>query len=550
MLDSVRQNSRSAVIYILFSVLIAAFVVSFGPGSPTGDSVFEGLGGRYLAKVHGREVSEQELSFTWTALNLPSREESQAQKLRELIIDKLIERELLAFEAEQAGFLVSEDEAAQYLVEGNMMVAGMSRKVERSAMRGGVLDYDRLRMVVQNGYRLTMKQFVELQRRELLADKLRQLLQVGTRSANDEVLADFNDRQRQTNLEYVRFSPFRFEQDLVATDAEVATWAAANDAQVRKTFEERKLLYTKQDQAAKLSRILIELKKDATAQQVDEAKAKLVAAAHSIQGGKPFAELAAVLSQDTASRKKGGQLGWRKKNTTDFGAELEAKVFAQKAGEVLGPERGERGLELVWVEAFRQGDIAFEGARAEIAEELYRAAKGKELAQGSAETAAGKLKAGGKLAELFPKDDSDAAEARAKGSRLEVEETGLFARRGEEVPGIGSSATLAKQAFAVKPGEVLGPIEVSGSFVVATLKERKEPDAQEFEKNRAELAAEHGRSKWAQMMVAYLRHACQTANAQGHIKVNQSLVSNEAPAGRGATAKISGGRYEPCKDRF
>ena len=28
-----RQNSRSAIIYILFGILIAAFVISFGPGS-------------------------------------------------------------------------------------------------------------------------------------------------------------------------------------------------------------------------------------------------------------------------------------------------------------------------------------------------------------------------------------------------------------------------------------------------------------------------------------------------------------------------------------
>ena len=103
MLDSVRQNSRSAIVYILFGVIIAAFIVSFGPGSPSGDSVLDGFGTRYAARVYGNDISEQELNFSFIALGLPSRGDAQAGRLREVVIDRLIERELLAHEAEQAG---------------------------------------------------------------------------------------------------------------------------------------------------------------------------------------------------------------------------------------------------------------------------------------------------------------------------------------------------------------------------------------------------------------------------------------------------------------
>ena len=550
MLDSVRQNSRSAIVYILFGVIIAAFIVSFGPGSPSGDSVLEGFGTRYAARVYGNDISEQELNYSFIALGLPSRGDAQAGRLREVVIDRLIERELLAHEAEQAGLLVSEDEAAKQLVDGNMFVAGLSRKVDGYAMRNNVLDYERLRMVVQNSYRLTMKQFVEIQRRELLADKFRQLLRAGTRASSDEVRAEFEDKARQTNLEYVRFTPFRYEQELVASDADIEAWAAAHEAEIKKTYEERKLLYVKQDKSAKLRRILIDVKKDASEQQVSEAKAKLTAALQSIQGGKSFAEVAMAVSEDEATKKRGGSVGWRKKATTDFGTELENKVFAAKEGEVIGPERSDRGLELVKVEGFREGDIALDKARAELAEELYRAAKGKELAQVSANDAAAKLRAGGKLADLFPKDDSDAAEAQAKGSKIQVEETGLFPRKGDTLPGIGSSAELVKKAFTLKPGEIVGPVDVSGAFIVATLKERKEPDQAEFDKKKDELAAEFGRTKWARLMTEYARHACVTANADGKLKVNQSMIADEPPARRGSAPAIAASKYEPCKDRF
>ena len=550
MLDSVRQNSRSAIVYILFGVIIAAFIVSFGPSSPSGDSVLDGFGTRYAARVYGNDISEQELNYSFIALGLPSRGDAQAGRLREVVIDRLIERELLAHEAEQAGLLVSEDEAAKQLVDGNMFVAGLSRKVDGYAMRNNVLDYERLRMVVQNSYRLTMKQFVEIQRRELLADKFRQLLRAGTRASSDEVRAEFEDKARQTNLEYVRFTPFRYEQELVASDADIEAWAVAHEADIKKTYEERKLLYVKQDKSAKLRRILIDVKKDASEQQISEAKAKLTAALQSIQGGKSFAEVAMAVSEDEATKKRGGSVGWRKKATTDFGTELENKVFAAKEGEVIGPERSDRGLELVKVEGFREGDIALDKARAELGEELYRAAKGKELAQASANDAAAKLRAGGKLADLFPKDDSDAAEAQAKGSKIQVEETGLFPRKGDTLPGIGSSAELVKKAFTLKPGEIVGPVDVSGAFIVATLKERKEPDQAEFDKKKDELAAEFGRTKWARLMTEYARHACVTANADGKLKVNQSMIADEPPARRGSAPAIAASKYEPCKDRF
>jgi hypothetical protein len=91
---------------------------------------------------------------------------------------------------------------------------------------------------------------------------------------------------------------------------------------------------------------------------------------------------------------------------------------------------------------------------------------------------------------------------------------------------------------------------VSGAFIVATLKERKEPDQAEFEKKKDELASEFARTKWARQLTEYARHACVAANAEGKIKVNQSMISDEQPARRGAAPALAAAKYEPCKDRF
>lgn len=275
---------------------------------------------------------------------------------------------------------------------------------------------------------------------------------------------------------------------------------------------------------------------------------KLQAAQKTLSSGTRFADVARTVSEDQATRSRGGDLGWRKKGFTDFGADFEAKVFAAKEGDLIGPERSERGLELVKVEGFREGDISLGQARSELAEELFRSATAKEQAKRAAEEAAAKLKAGGKLAELFPATGKTEG-APANENRIQVEESGLFSRRGDLLQGIGSSAELSRAVWKLQPGQFAGPVDVSGSFVIAAVKERKEPDWSDFEKRKAEIMSDYARTKWAHLVGDWARNACTTAQSAGKIRVNQDLIGSEAAAS-GGLAKVLGERkYEPCRER-
>jgi parvulin-like peptidyl-prolyl isomerase len=468
--------------------------------------------------------------------------------VREVIMDRLIERELFAHQAEEMGLLVGEDEAANMVADGKMFIAGVPRPIEGYAFRNGKLDYDRFRQVVQNSYRITVKQFMDIQRRELLADRFRQLLLVETRASADEVRTDFEDKNRQVNLEYVRFSPYRYEQDLAPSDAEVENWAREHEDQIKKVYEERKMLYQKQEKSVQVRRILIELKKDASEPEVAAAHVKLESAKKTLESGTRFADVARTASEDQLTRGKGGDVGWRKKGFTDFGTEVENKIFAANQGDLLGPLRTERGLELIKVEGFREGDISLGQARSELALELYRTDKAKMLAQNAALEAANKIKEGAKLADLFPKNDSDTAEAQPRANRIQAEETGLFARKGDMVQGIGSSGPLVGAAFKLKPGEWIGPTEVSGSFIVATLKEHKDPDLADFDKRKDELMRDYERTKAANVMTQWAHSACVDAQGAGKIKINQGLMQYESAA-KGPEKLLAGLKYEPCREK-
>jgi peptidyl-prolyl cis-trans isomerase D len=558
MLDAVRQNSRSAIIYILFGILIAAFIVSFGPGSPTGGELSLNLGGKYAARIYGSEVGENDFRFAYMVAGGGDRERTEDsaryQRLRELIMDALIERELFAREAERMGLQVSEQDAANMIVDRGMMyVAGRQRPIERYAFKNGVFDEQRFKMVLQSSYRITEKQFMEIQRRELLADKVRQLMLLSTRASADEVKNDFEEKGRQIDLEYVRFAPYRFEQDLSPSESDIENYARAHEDEIKKAYEDRKTLYQKQDRTVHLRRILVEVKKDATPDQVAAAQSKLESALQTIKSGTKFSDVARSASEDQATRSRGGDLGWRKKGFTDLGAELEAKVFAAKEGDLIGPERSERGVELIKVEGFREGDISLGQARTELAEELWRAATSKELAKKAAEDTAAKLRAGAKLADLFGnKDKTEGAPPAAEQKGPQLETTGLFSRRGDSVQGIGSSAELSKAAWKLQqPGQWVGPIDVSGSLVIAALKERKEPDFADYEKRKQELSSDYARTKWAHYVSDWAHDACVAAQSAGKIRVNQDLIgSSEAPAlPKGLGKLLGGGKYEPCRDR-
>ena len=66
MLEMLRRNSRNAIIYVLFGVIIAVFIINFGPGSR---GCTPGAGATvYAAKVSGVTLTEQDFRFTYLAV--------------------------------------------------------------------------------------------------------------------------------------------------------------------------------------------------------------------------------------------------------------------------------------------------------------------------------------------------------------------------------------------------------------------------------------------------------------------------------------------------
>lgn len=554
MLQAMRRNSRHAIIYVLFGILIAAFVISFGPGSR--GVGYSGPSSEYAAKVAGATVSEQDFHFAYVALGgtqFPPKM-ARERRLKEFVMDKLIERELFAEEAKRLGYSVSTHEVEDMIADGRMVVMGIPRRVDAYVYKDGKFDYDRFKMVVQNQLGVTVRHFIEIEQRELLADKLREVLRVTAKVSPDEVKREFEERGLQVNLEYGRFAARRFEDQVAdPSPAELEAYIQAHKAELKKQYDERSFLYKNLDRQAKLRQIVIDVpKEESTPAKLAQARSKLESALAKIKAGSSFATVAKTVSTDDRSKNRGGEIGWRKKGFTGFGDAVDAKIFAAKEGEIIGPEKIERGLVLVAVDGFRQGDVPLAEAEKEMALEDIRKEKAKALAKVAAQAVVDRVRKGEKLETLLPReavDSSESAEQRQLKALMQkpdepvkLQETGLFSRHGEMVQDIGISKELAKQAFTSKEGEVLGPFDVGSSWVVVRVKEHHDPDLADFAKRKDEIVRQYERVKWAELVDSWSKQQCVAVRDAGHIKVNPDALQYEL-------AERQQVHYEPCAQR-
>jgi peptidyl-prolyl cis-trans isomerase D len=543
MLEQMRQQSRSLLIYLLFSIVIVVFIVNFGPQS------IGGCGMRMphrvtesAAQVNGHVLSLKDWTYAYTVLNAASISPQQAKQMRlkETIMDLLIDRELLVSEAERLGFSVGEEEVEDFIGKSKMMSLGREQKVGYFEDEG-VFSYEHYRKFVQYHLGMSPKSFIEQQRRELMAVRMRDLLRSGVGVSADEVRETYLHDSDRVNLEYLRFPIHRYEDEIELRPDEIAAYTKAHNDGLKKLYDQRKTaLYDKQPKQRKLRFLLVAIPSDADPDKVAETAKRVEALAARVRKGEPLAKLARTLSDDPHSRARGGDLGWQRKGGTTLGSELEEKVWAAKDGELIGPVKIAGGLALVVPEATREGDISFEQAGLEIAESELRQERSQARAKAAAEAALAKAKAepSKSLKDLFPAPEGD--EKVAKKDVPRAEETGLYARRGSMVQGIGPAVSLAKAAFELSSEAPLaGPFQELGSFIVVRLKEHLKPDMAEFEKEKQRMAYEAAQQKAQTVVMDWARQRCQEAKEAKKIEVNLDLLRYEGGP-EGAVA------YEPC----
>jgi hypothetical protein len=423
-LETLRKQGASIVIYAVFGILIAVFVINFGAQSVGTSEGCRSSGSESVATVDGHDVGMP--GWRWAGNFMGQIEKVPKEVRAEKAMEWLIVREILVREAEARGLSVSED-----LVNENLKVGRLAFEGQTFDGRGlfflksskGVLyfDYDGLAQFAR-AVGLSVGALKEQQRKETLAAMMTQIMIGEGRASKEEARTRYLAENNKVAFDIAQFSPETYGAALTIGDADVTRWLAAHDADVKKQYDaDQKQLYSGRKPEVHVREIYIP--KPPTAQDTgagsgsgsgsaapapapapkDDGAEKLTAARAAILAKKQtFADAASKLDFNDVQRARGGDVGWRTLEALALGdPKLDDAVRGLAVGTPSEVITTDDGHYLFFVEDKRSGDLSYDQVKREIATTLVRKAWGDEAAKRAALAALDAAKAGKPLREQF-----------------------------------------------------------------------------------------------------------------------------------------------------
>ncbi|NBD10653.1 MULTISPECIES: peptidylprolyl isomerase [Corallococcus] len=516
------------VFSLLFIIGIAVvFTLQFGPGS---NGFGSGGGGQApgtgaAATVNGKEIPLRDFSMAWSRqMNFLRSQgnpipESVARQfgLDKQVLDRLVNAELLAQSAERHGITPSDEELRKLIHENTDFHS-----------KEGAFDFARYQQVLRDFYRRTPQEYEQELRRQMAAQKMLDVVRTGAVVSDDEVRARYEKEGNQAKLVFARFLPTMYADKVPApTAAQLAAFQKAHEKEIADYYAANSFVYNVPERI-RARQILVQVAPDATAEQKAQAKAKAEALRKELEGGKDFATLAKASSDDTATKAKGGELGWVERTTWD--PALANAAFALKAGEVTQPVESPLGLHLVKVEEKKDAqNKKLEDVKGEIATTLYKQDQAKGLAKAEAAKALAAAKAGKSLKEQFPvAPGQQPALLRFEAeTKPEAVETDSFTAAGDSVPHLGPAPELVKATFGASGPVVLDEVFTVGEAnVVAQVVEREKPDTAGFDKRKEELRSQARQAKQIELTESFLKSLKKTGNVVTNTEAIDSVLGS------------------------
>ncbi len=509
MLSDIRNASKSGWTYILVGVLIVVFAVFFG-------APIDSCGGPknrvLLAKVAGEQVHTDDLNPIFNRVYGTRRtvEDSQLLKQQSTSLRAVLLIHLLSERAREAGVRVDEDEFQTY-------IKNFYRNPEfRLYSQNGSFDGPQYKNWVQYGLRVSIADYEDFKRRELLARKWLETLEMQYQAADWEIEELHELRNHKVDLEYLKFDPSKIQESVPVTDEEVAQYVSTNQDDIATYYEANKADY--EDPAQVRVRRIFILKPGAEEgdDARDEAQKKFETARERVRS-EDFATVAGDMTEDYAKEQQ-GLMDWS--TTENLDQNIANALEGAKVGDVREVET-DFAYMLVKLEDQKEASTtSLEEAQSEIARLQLQKKKVDTEVQKMVDEVKSKLDEEGvdslqaALDALrAPAEGEEAAEGEEESlwDAVSVAKTGKFSLEGQDlaallgqqipglgrspwdrVPGIGKSPEIAKDAFALTEENPVSDkvYEVGDARFMIALAERETPDEEALEEQRFDLAEE------------------------------------------------------------
>jgi peptidyl-prolyl cis-trans isomerase D len=469
--------------------------------------------------------------------------------LHKKVLDGLVERELLVGEAERLGVSASEADVEAELLNGRAHVSVPALDAEKLSYQLGLCRrseeaqgcetgtdtmvrelhvkrtadepfdyavYEReVRILANRG----PKEFKEMQQRELVAARMRDLIREPVRVSETEAFAIFAQQRTTATIRSVALSRDWFAKYVIdLSDAAVSKWATDNKTAVDAAWETDKASFTAGCVPAR--EILLEIGPGANDDDRAEARKKLDSARQRVSGGESFASVARSVSEGQTAN-LGGELGCVSASYGVGNEEVAKAAAALKAGELSQIVETPRGLHLLQVDAkLDAGNLEASGKRY-VSRKLYVRATSDAQVKSFGEELIKRVKAGAKLEEAVDaqlavvvpapakkagEDKAPSVPALAASDRPKVDISSPFNLSGNPLPQLTPKEPLAAHAFELKNPDDLWqtPIETTDGSVVVQLKEKSTASREEFDKNKAAILGPLTRNKANEALAYYV----------------------------------------------
>jgi len=474
---------------------------------------------------------------------------SKQLSLRKKALDGLVERELLVTEAKRLGISASESDVEAELFNGRAHLSlpaqdslnlsaqlGLCRIAEdgRGCEPGGdtMVRYLRVKRTADEPFDYTLyerevrvlanrgpKEFKEMQQRELIAARMRDLIREPVRVSETEAFALYDQARSTVTIRSVVLSRDWFAKyTLDASPAAIDKWATENKSMVDASWETDKANFSAG--CVPTREILFEIGPGANDEDRASIRKKGESARQRLTSGESFGSVARSVSEGQTAV-QGGELGCVGASYGVGSEELVKAAAALKPGEVSGVVETPRGLHLLAVDAKLDAANVEAVGRRFVAHKLYVHAASDEQVKAFAESLIARAKAGAKLEEaleaqlatLVPapvkkpgQDKAPEAPALAALDRPRLEISAPFSSSGNPLPQVTPKEPLAALAFELKtPEEVRQvPIQTSEGAVVIQLKERNAASRADFDKNKAEMLGPMRAAKATEALANYV----------------------------------------------
>jgi peptidyl-prolyl cis-trans isomerase D len=477
MLKILRENASSWLIKGLL-ILVAVTFVSWG-----GSYLLRDKKVTYAAKVDGAVIDLREYGDAYQNLIKqyrdvlgPAFNEKMVTelKLKEKLLDDLINRILIVQEASRLGLTVYDEDLRE-----------MIRAVPAFQVNGQFDPrlYDRF----LRSQRMSTEEFERTTRDRILMSRVVNLVRENAvKVSEQEVLDTFLLETERINLNFIKVSPNALKSQVTANEIEIKDYYSKNQEEfrtptfiqiqylafrpadyeakaqvssedIKRTYEIQKDRF-KTPKQVKAREILVKVNPQDPPEKIEEKRKKAEEILEKVKKTKDFASLAKQVSESNTAP-KGGELGWVQKGMIDEPSE--AALFSLKAGETSGLILRPVGFAIFKVEEVREEK---EKSLEEVKEEISKSLK-KEKARAEAAR-----KAEDAFYSLFRSRDLDTY---AREKDVPIRTTGFF-KEGDEVPDIGRDPNFYTSAFSLKVGEISPVTNVGANFYVLKLLNKKE----------------------------------------------------------------------------